>query len=345
MNKIKNEKVSIIVPIYNVEKYLQKCIESLINQTYTNIEILLVDDGSPDNCGKICDKFAKIDKRITVVHKENGGYGSVLEYSINHINSKYFLICDPDDWLEPEAIEKLYNTMLNTETDLVIGGKNLVFSDGTVIDELKTDRDNLFKNIIPNCKSNDLINFINLPPSPHSKLYKTEFAKNIKFPKKISYTDLLLYYVYLSRIESAIFIDETLSNYYFDRPGNTVEEGKTLKASSFKAVIIQRNAIIEQLNQNELSNYILGHLINLTANVVSTIKKKNSTEEIIAYKKELINIIYRLKPYKKYTKKLNKMISKSKLKAYIKNIIISLICNKFTTHFGLCLLSNFKAGK
>ena len=123
---MEKELVSIIVPIYKVEKYLKKCIESLIKQTYNNIEIFLVDDGSPDNCGKICDDFSKIDSRIKVTHKENGGYGSVLEYSINHILGKYFLICDPDDWLNENAVEELYNCMISNNVDFVIGRKKLV---------------------------------------------------------------------------------------------------------------------------------------------------------------------------------------------------------------------------
>jgi len=338
------ESIAIIVPIYNVEKYLSKCIESLISQTYKNIEIFLVDDGSPDNCGKICDDYAKKDKRIKVTHKENGGYGSVLEYSINNIKSEYFLICDSDDWLEPMAVEKLYNSMKKNDVDLVIGGKNYVYSDGTIVNELIDNRDFLFKNIIPNRKTDNLVNFVCLPQSPHSKLYKTKYAKNIEFPKKISYTDLLLYYVYLSRINSAMFIDDTLSNYYFDRPGNTVEEGKTLKASSFRSVLIQRKSTIQQLRKNNISNYILGYLIYLTAKAICCIPRKTSEQEIQDYKRELSNIIIQLKPYKKYTKKLNIIVSTTKLKAYAKNIIVNLLCNKYTINFGLYLLKIFRSG-
>ena len=342
--KNNNEKVAIIVPIYNVEKYLPKCIESLINQTYKNLEIFLVDDGSPDNCGKICDKYARKDKRIVVIHKENGGYGSVLEYSIKNITSNYFLICDSDDWLEPTAIEKLYGAMKDNNVDLVIGGKNYVYSDGTVVNELIENRNFIFKNIIPNKKSVNLVDYVYLPQSPHSKLYKTKYAKNIEFPQKISYTDLLLYYVYISRISSAMFIDETLSNYYFDRPGNTVEEGKTLKASSFKAVVIQRKSIIKQLEKGNLSNYILGYLIYLTARVVCSIPQNVTDKEIQDYKSELINIILQLKPYKKYIKKINIIVSSTRIKAYIKNVVVNFLCNKYTINFGIFLLKVFRTG-
>lgn len=75
--------ISVIVPVYNVEKYINKCIDSIINQTYTNLEIILVDDGSPDNCGKICDEYAKKDKRIKVIHKENGGLSDARNAGID----------------------------------------------------------------------------------------------------------------------------------------------------------------------------------------------------------------------------------------------------------------------
>ena len=101
--------VTIIVPIYNVEKYVEKCIRSLLSQTFKNIQILAVDDGSPDNSKDIIRKLSKKDDRVKLVVKENGGYGSVLQYAIKNIQTEYFIVCDPDDWLRKDAVEKLYN--------------------------------------------------------------------------------------------------------------------------------------------------------------------------------------------------------------------------------------------
>ena len=84
-----NELVSVIVPVYNVEDYLKKCVDSIINQTYTNLEIILVDDGSPDNCGKICDEYLKIDSRIRVIHKKNGGLSSARNAGLDIAKGKY----------------------------------------------------------------------------------------------------------------------------------------------------------------------------------------------------------------------------------------------------------------
>ena len=93
-------KVTIIVPIYNVEKYIEKCLRSLLAQSFSEFEVWAIDDGSPDNSSDIVKEFCKKDSRIKLIQKENGGYGSVLEYAIKRIETEYFLICDPDDWLE-----------------------------------------------------------------------------------------------------------------------------------------------------------------------------------------------------------------------------------------------------
>ena len=100
-------KVTIVVPIYNVEKYVAKCLDSLIKQTFKDIEIWAISDGSPDNSVNIVKRYAAKDDRVKCIEKENGGYGSVLEYAIKNIKTDYFLICDPDDWISDEAIETL----------------------------------------------------------------------------------------------------------------------------------------------------------------------------------------------------------------------------------------------
>ena len=122
-------KVSIIVPIYNVEKYVSKCLESLLRQSFSDFEIIAVSDGSPDNSKDIVLDYCKKDNRIKFIEKENGGYGSVLEKAIEHIESEYFMVCDPDDWLSVDAVEVLVNTLEKNNVDLVVGCKYLVYND------------------------------------------------------------------------------------------------------------------------------------------------------------------------------------------------------------------------
>lgn len=117
---MKREKISIIVPIYNVEKYLERCVDSLVNQTYENIEIILVDDGSPDYCPQLCDEYAKKDSRIVVIHKKNGGLSDARNYGLCKASGEYILYVDSDDYIELDSCEKLVNGMANN-VDMVVG--------------------------------------------------------------------------------------------------------------------------------------------------------------------------------------------------------------------------------
>lgn len=122
-DKMAKPLVSIIVPVYNVpEKYLRKCIESLIAQTLKEIEILLVDDGSPDNCGKICDSYADKDNRICVLHKKNGGLSSARNYGCKAANGKWIMFVDGDDWIEADMCQAMYDVGEEKHVQLVMCG-------------------------------------------------------------------------------------------------------------------------------------------------------------------------------------------------------------------------------
>ena len=110
--------VSVIVPVYNIEKYLEECIESIINQSYKNIEIILVDDGSTDKSGIICDEFNKLDKRIKVIHKENGGAASAKNIGLDEANGEYICFVDGDDYIFIDFIENLYNQLIKYNADI-----------------------------------------------------------------------------------------------------------------------------------------------------------------------------------------------------------------------------------
>mgnify|MGYP003300405427 CR=1 FL=1 len=123
---MKEELISVIVPIYNVELYLSKCLDSVINQTYKNLEIILIDDGSVDNCPIICDKYAKKDKRIKVIHKDNKGVSSARNYGLEIATGNYVIFIDSDDYIEPTMLEILYINMKKTNSDISICNYNNV---------------------------------------------------------------------------------------------------------------------------------------------------------------------------------------------------------------------------
>ena len=117
--------VSVIVPVYKVEKYLRRCVDSILAQTYTNLEIILVDDGSPDDCPRICDEYAQKDKRIKVVHKQNGGVSSARNCGLDNATGDYIAFVDGDDYLQPEMYQKYVENIKIESSDIVIGGYNI----------------------------------------------------------------------------------------------------------------------------------------------------------------------------------------------------------------------------
>ena len=125
----KNGVISVIVPIYRVEKYLEECIESILNQTYKQLEVILVDDGSPDRCGEICDRYAQKDSRITVIHKSNGGAASARNAGLRTATGEYIAFVDSDDYLEPDAYEKMLEELIRNDADIVHGQVRCIYVD------------------------------------------------------------------------------------------------------------------------------------------------------------------------------------------------------------------------
>lgn len=117
---MKNPKTSIIVPVYKAEKYLHKCVDSILAQSFTDFEVLLIDDGSPDKSGEICDEYAKKDSRVRVIHKENGGVSNARQCGIDNAQGEYTIHVDPDDWVEPTMLEVLYHKAKEEDADMVI---------------------------------------------------------------------------------------------------------------------------------------------------------------------------------------------------------------------------------
>jgi glycosyltransferase involved in cell wall biosynthesis len=124
--------VSVIVPVYNVEEYLDRCVESIINQTYQNIEIILVDDGSPDRCPQMCDAWAEKDNRIKVIHKKNAGLGMARNTGIEHALGEYICFFDSDDYIAVETIEKAYILAKEKCAEIVVFGTNSVDRNGHI---------------------------------------------------------------------------------------------------------------------------------------------------------------------------------------------------------------------
>lgn len=112
--------ISVIVPIYKAENYLRKCVDGILQQTFTDFQLILVDDGSPDKSGEICDEYAQRDSRVITIHKANGGLTSARKCGMERAEGKYSIHIDPDDWVEPTLLEDLYQEIVKAEADMVI---------------------------------------------------------------------------------------------------------------------------------------------------------------------------------------------------------------------------------
>lgn len=126
-------KLSIIIPVYNVEKYLDRCVQSVLNQTLRDIEIILVDDGSPDNCPKMCDEYARKNQNIRVVHKKNAGLGMACNTGIEAATGEYIAFCDSDDWVDADMYEIMYNVAKKHDADVVYTGLKRVDGKGKIL--------------------------------------------------------------------------------------------------------------------------------------------------------------------------------------------------------------------
>ena len=160
-------KVSIVVAVYKSEPFLPKLLDSICNQTYKNLEVILVDDGSPDNSGRICDDYVLKDNRFTVIHKENGGACEARNYGINAATGEYITIIDGDDWLEPDYIEYLLKIALDNQADMSMTDR--IF---TTRDFVQTQNDNI--EVWSSEKAAAYILYPRIPIGPWNKLYKLD---------------------------------------------------------------------------------------------------------------------------------------------------------------------------
>lgn len=222
MNRI--PQISIIVPIYNVEKYLDRCIQSLLNQTLKDIEIILVDDGSPDRCPAMCDEYTQRDNRIKVIHKQNSGLGYARNSGLEIASGEYVAFVDSDDFVDIKMYEILYNTAQSTNSDVVYCGFNRYYSDKKII-----HYNNVKSQTIYNGEDVKqlLLDFISSSPkykndwkyemSVWHSIYKRKIIidNNIRFLSERDYLseDIPFQTDFLMASHSATYIPDTLYNY------------------------------------------------------------------------------------------------------------------------------------
>ena len=231
-------KVSVIVPVYNVEEYLDKCLSSLVNQTLKDIEIIVVNDGSKDNSQKIIDKYAKKYKCIKAYKKENGGVSSARNFGIKKATGEYIGFVDSDDWVEPDMYEKMYNKAVSKDFDIVLCDAKEIYNNHTKSIKITLKNDINSKNELKPLLTK-------IYPVLWNKIYKNKIMNLIQFKKKVWYEDVEYLYRLFPYINNVGMVDEEFYN-YLQREGSIV---KTIDKRLYD-YIDNWNTIIEFYKKN-----------------------------------------------------------------------------------------------
>ena len=209
--------VSVIVPVYNVEEYLGRCVDSILNQTYRNLEVILVDDGAKDSSGGICDAYAKKDSRVRVIHKENGGLSSARNAGIDAASGEYLEFVDSDDWIEADAVESMLSLAVTNNVELVVGGRY----------DVKAKTGEKKKGLCPPrtevISAEEMVGRMfrwdNCDSAAPDKLFHRRLFAQIRFPYGKVCEDVPIMYKIVLDADRVALLNKPIYN-YFHRPGS-----------------------------------------------------------------------------------------------------------------------------
>lgn len=260
------DKISIIIPIYKVENYLERCIESVLSQTYKNIEIVLIDDGSPDNCGLICDNYAEKEQRIRVIHKENGGLSDARNVGIELATGEYLMFVDSDDWIDYDMVEILHKVSVYKKADIVECSYRSIFND-RIEEETNCTADIITGDRIFALEG--MLDWKYFKAVAWNKLYHRSVFSDIRYPKGKYHEDEFTTYKYFYNAKRLCYVD--VSKYNYDRTRETSITGGGFKESNLDACFALRERIdffrennIKKLEKklNDVYGYVLFDCIN-----------------------------------------------------------------------------------
>lgn len=229
-NGVEKDKISVIVPIYKVERYLDRCVKSICHQEYKNLEIILVDDGSPDNCGKMCDEYAKEDSRIKVIHKANGGLSDARNAGIEISTGEYILFVDSDDWIDKRMIRVLYTALQRYNADIAECSWRNIYSDCIIEETTCTGKVVESDNV---SALEGMLDWKYFKPVAWDKLYKRSVIADIRYPKGKIHEDEYTTYKYVYNAKKLVYVDFSFYNY--DRTRTDSITGDKFKEANLDA--------------------------------------------------------------------------------------------------------------
>lgn len=271
-----NPKVSIIVPIYNIEDYVERCIVSLISQSYTNLEIILIDDGSNDRSRDIADHYASLEKNVFSYHKINGGLSDARNYGIAKMTGDYCMFVDGDDTIENNAILLLVNSLISNNSEISVCDMKYIYSDHEVIASGG-------EFVVEDFKSNRNIIFIN--NSACNKLFKKELFSDVIFPVGLWYEDLATIPIVISKASKVSKVDVALYN-YIQRSDSIAHTINDKIFDIYKAIDHVHQYYSDNQLEDEINKLYIHHGLYLT-----TLRIKDSASDPIEYwNKNLIQL-------------------------------------------------------
>ena len=311
-------KISVIVPVYNVEKYLQRCIESILSQTFTDFEVLLIDDGSNDRSGEICDEYAKKDGRIRVFHKENGGVSSARNLGLEHMRGEWVCFVDSDDWVNNDYIETILKK--NPEADLIFWGCNFCYPDGSQTAFIPsycyvTEKENteaiLFK-LKMNLQKFEYLGYT------WNKAFKASIIKKqqIKFIENLCFReDEAFTLEYSKYIKSLRVIDCSLYNYDATPSGLTYKEKRQ---EEYELLIHSMLDNVKCFNNKDLLHVEYNYILSFYLDILKIASKKlfSNIRKTITFIENNHDIIYPL------ISKNHRIIFKYKSRCYLYIVLL-----------------------
>jgi glycosyltransferase involved in cell wall biosynthesis len=241
-------KVSVVIPLYKVEKYLKRCLDTIINQSYTNLEIILVNDGSPDDCGTIAENYAKNDHRIKVIHQKNGGLSDARNTGMKHATGEFTLFVDSDDWLDICMIEQLVNASIVYKADVVQTAFYYAYDEYWLFDNRFHQKDEPPIILDNMTLMTELVKNDKVKNFAWGKLYKTNLIKDIPFKKGVLFEDVFWAHQVMYRVQKYVILNQPLC-YYFQRNDSIISTYSS-KNLDIISGLIERQCFIEKFYQN-----------------------------------------------------------------------------------------------
>lgn len=332
--------ISIIVPIYKVEKYLKQCVDSIINQTYRDLEIILVDDGSPDNCPAVCDEYVKKDSRVKVIHKKNGGLMSARQAGLKVATGDYIGFVDGDDWIEPDMYEQFAKVINEYNPDMAICEFYFMYPSREAFSSQKLskpffNKSEMEQKIYPTMLFKDVFFITGINPCCWSKVFKKELLESCLYrvtPKIKIGEDAAFTYPCLLKANSVAYVDKYLYHYRINSESMTNGYDKDMENTILIPFEILKKRFAEsEYDFSNQINYYLLFLVNFVIrNEAHLDNKKSAKEKIKTLKKITLNedvvnaaksVDYSCLP--KHTQLIAKALSKkSYLAIYLYSVIL-----------------------